>query len=129
MAKASSALVAAIKTANKNLSAAWATGDMKAVAGCYTKDAKLLPANAPAQNGQSAIARFWDGAYDMGIKGVALRTIEIESHGNTAIEYGIYTLKSADGKKLDVGKYIVVWKQQRGKWKLHRDILNSNNAA
>ena len=129
MAKASSALIAAIKAGNKNLCATFAAGDMKAVAACYTKDARVLPANAPAYTGHTAIARFWTGAYDMGVKGVALRTVEVESYGTTANEYGAYTLKGADGKKLDNGKYVVVWKQQRGKWKLHWDIFNSNNAA
>ena len=129
MAKASSALVATIKAANKNLSAAFATGNPKTIAACYTKDAKVLPSNAPASTGHNAIARFWGGAIDMGIKGVALRTVEVESHGTTAIEYGAYTLKDGGGKKLDNGKYVVVWKQQRGKWKLHWDIFNSNNAA
>ncbi len=129
MAKASSALVAAIKAANKVLSATFASGDMKAVAALYTSDARLLPANAPAHTGKAAIARFWTGAYGMGIQKIALRTVEVESHGTTANEYGTYTLKTASGKALDNGKYVVVWKKQRGKWKLHWDIFNSNNAA
>jgi hypothetical protein len=30
---------------------------------------------------------------------------------------------------LDEGKYIVIWKQVEGQWKLHRDILNSSRPA
>ena len=33
------------------------------------------------------------------------------------------------GKEIDKGKYIVLWKMEDGKWKLHRDIFNSDNAA
>ena len=85
MSKASANLVVAIKAANKVLSAAFASGDMKKTAACYTKNARLLAPNTPACNGQAAIARFWSGARDMGIGRVVLRTLEIESHGKPEI--------------------------------------------
>lgn len=31
-----------------------------------------------------------------------------------------------DGKQLDKGKYIVLWKKEEGKWKLFRDCYNSD---
>jgi ketosteroid isomerase-like protein len=31
-----------------------------------------------------------------------------------------------DGTIADKGKYIVVWKKEDGKWKLHRDLSNSD---
>jgi ketosteroid isomerase-like protein len=31
-----------------------------------------------------------------------------------------------DMRALDKGKYIVIWKQEDGQWKLHRDIFNSS---
>jgi hypothetical protein len=30
---------------------------------------------------------------------------------------------------LDQGKYIVIWKREKGQWKLHRDIFNSSVPA
>jgi ketosteroid isomerase-like protein len=27
---------------------------------------------------------------------------------------------------LDYGKYVVIWKQDKREWKLHRDIFNSS---
>lgn len=122
-------LKSAIRAANKALGAAIATGDGKAAAACYTKSARLLPPNAPQHKGLAAIARFWQGAIDSGIRTAALRTIEVEGHGTTAVETGAYTLKGARGKKLDDGKYVVVWKREGGDWKLHWDIFNSNNPA
>lgn len=120
---------AAIRAANKALGATIAAGDAKGAAACYTKSARLLPPNAPQHKGHAAIARFWQGAIDMGVKKATLRTIEIDAHGTTAIETGAYTLNGARGKKLDNGKYVVVWKRERGDWKLHWDMFNSNNPA
>ena len=120
---------AAIKAANKVLAATFKAGDATASAACYTKTAKVLPANAPVQKGHNAIRKFWQGAMDMGIRGATLRTVNLEVHGTTANELGAYTLKDLKGNKLDTGKYVVIWKKERGKWKLHWDIFNSNNPA
>ena len=38
-------------------------------------------------------------------------------------------MKDAKGAKLDNGKYIVVWKKERGRWKLHWDMFSTNNPA
>jgi len=119
----------AIKAANKALCDTLKAGDAKASAALYTKTAKLCPANAPVHKGHAAIRRFWQGAMDMGIRGGTLRTVDIEVHGTTVNELGSYTLKDINGNKLDVGKYVVIWKKERGKWKLHWDIFNSNNPA
>jgi len=119
----------AIKAANKALGVAIAAGDAKAVAAKYTKTAKLLPTNAPVQKGSAAIKRYWQGAIDMGIAGVRLRTVDLDVHGNTANELGAYILTDAKGKQLDNGKYVVIWKKERGDWKLHWDIFNTNNPA
>jgi ketosteroid isomerase-like protein len=66
---------------------------------------------------------------DMGIKAVKLETVEVERDGNTAYEVGTFTLQGAEGQVLDAGKYVVIWKQEAGQWKLHRDIFNSSRPA
>ncbi|MEM7542982.1 MAG: nuclear transport factor 2 family protein [Pseudomonadota bacterium] len=121
-------IVAAIKAGNKALCAAVGEADGKAARACYTTKAKLITPGAPTYSGNK-IATFWNGAIAMGIKSVSLRTVEVDVQGNTAIEYGAYTLKGARGKKLDNGSYVVVWKKERGQWRLHWDIFNTNNPA
>ena len=39
---------------------------------------------------------------------------------------GEYALLDKAGKTLDRGKYIVIWKQEGGDWKLLRDMFSSN---
>ena len=65
----------------------------------------------------------------MGIKTARLDTVEAEEYGETAIEIGKYTLSGEAGKVMDRGKYVVIWKQEGGQWKLHRDIWNSSLSA
>ena len=66
---------------------------------------------------------------NMGVTAVNLETGEAEQYGNTAYEVGRFTLQGAEGQMIDAGKYVVIWKQEGGQWKLHRDIWNSSRPA
>jgi uncharacterized protein (TIGR02246 family) len=118
----------AIAAANDEFMAAFGRGDAAGVAALYTEGAQLLPPNADVMAGQEAIQAFWQGAMGMGIQSAQLEIVEVEGHGDTAIEVSRYTL-GAGGQVLDRGKYIVVWKREGGQWKLHRDIFNSSMPA
>ena len=90
---------------------------------------QILPPNSDFVTGKQAIQALWQGAMDMGIKSVKIELVEVEGHGDTAIEVGKYTLSGEAGQVLDTGKYIVILKQADGQWKLHREIFNSSMPA
>jgi ketosteroid isomerase-like protein len=118
----------AIEAANKAFGATVAQGDGLATAALYTADAQLLPAQSEVVSGTQAIGKFWQGAIDSGVKGATLTTLELESAGNVANEVGQYELRGGDGKVLDRGKYVVIWKKDSVGWKLHRDIWTTSVA-
>jgi len=119
----------AIVAGNGNLMEAFNSGDAAGVAALYTAEGKLLPANSDFVTGPQAIQEFWQGAIDMGIKSVKLETIEVDGMGKMAYEVGKYQLFAEGDQMLDQGKYIVVWKEVEGVWKLHRDIWNTSMPA
>ena len=96
------------------------------MAALYTANATLLPPNSARVTGSAAILEFWKGALAGAPARGKLTTGEVEAHGDTAHEVGTYELSAADGKVVDKGKYVVVWKREGGQWKLHRDIWNSD---
>ena len=116
-------------SANKEFMNAFKRGDATAMAHLYTPEAQLLPANSDFVRGTAAIRAFWQGVIDLGLKEASLETIEAEAHGDTAIEVGRYRLLAAGGAVADSGKYVVVWKNDRGTWKLHRDIWTTTHPA
>ncbi len=116
-------------SANKEFMNAFKRGDATAMANLYTPEAQLLPANSDFVRGTAAIRAFWQGVIDLGLKEASLETIEAEAHGDTAIEVGRYRLLAAGGAVADSGKYVVVWKNDRGTWKLHRDIWTTSQPA
>jgi ketosteroid isomerase-like protein len=120
---------AAIEAANAKFSADFAKGDANAVASHYSTAAWAFPPNGEITRGREAIGKIWKGAMDAGVKEVKLTTVEVEPHGDTALEVGTYALIGEGGKTIDSGKYVVVWKRQGGQWKIHRDIWNTNAPA
>ena len=107
----------------------YARGDAEGMGKLYTTGGQLLPTNSDFVTGNEAIQAFWQAVMDMGIKTAELETVELEGHGDTAIEVGRYALGGDGGQVLDKGKYIVIWKQEGGQWKLHRDIWNTSMPA
>ena len=119
----------AIAAAGENFMATFSRGDAAGLAAFYTENGQILPPNSDFVTGRQAIQAFWQGAMDMGIKSVKIEIVEVEGHGDTAIEVGKYTLSGEAGQVLDMGKYIVILKQVDGQWKLHREIFNSSMPA
>ena len=115
-----------IESINRDFAAVFLRGDAAAVAELYTVDAELLPPGTGAVAGRAAIAAFWKGAIDAGVKDLVLETVQVESAGDLAYEVGKVRLVAKDGQVTE-DRYLVVWKRENGKWQLHRDIWNSPN--
>ncbi|MFN4143567.1 YybH family protein [Aestuariivirga sp.] len=118
---------AAIEAVNAEFSAAFNRGDTAAVAALYTEDGMLLPPGEAVVSGRSGIAAYWKAGADMGLSNLQLRATEVESHGPMAFESGeaSFDVKASDGNKTTAKvKYLVVWKNVDGAWKLHRDMWN-----
>ena len=118
-----------ICAANKVFMERFGQGDSTGVAELYTEDGQFLPPNSDEVVGKNAIQGAFQGLMDAGIKAIQLETLEVENHGDMASEVGRFTLKDEGNQVLDRGKFIVIWKLVAGKWKLHRDIINSSLAA
>ncbi len=119
---------AALAAGNQRFMTAFGRGDAAAIAALYASDARLLPPGGPPVSGAAGIEAFWRGAIELGIKAARLETEEVELQGARAIEMGRYVLEGEGGSTLDRGKYIVIWREESGEWRLHRDIWNSNGS-
>ena len=117
---------AAIAAANDIFMDTFKSGDAAGMAALYTLDGQVLPPNSDFVSGQKAIQDFWQALMDMGIKEAKLEIIEVKRRGDTAYEVSKFSLLGEGGQVLNWGKYIVIWKQVQGQWKLHRDIFNTS---
>jgi ketosteroid isomerase-like protein len=85
----------------------------------------MLVANMNAICGQAAIRAVFKFT---GVRGHTLefQTQELDVAAETAIEVGSYARRRADGSLFDRGKYMVIWKQVAGEWKIHRDMFSTS---
>ena len=113
-----------IEAANKRFLDAFSKGDAARIAGMYAEGARVMPPNSPMVQGGQQIKELWQGLINTGAK-FSLSTSDVEAQGNVLYEVGTYELIFPDNKR-DAGKYVVVWKRQKGVWKLAVDIWNSN---
>lgn len=93
----------------------------------YTQDACLFPPNNEPVCGSVAIAEFFKN----GPKVKVTFTIQhLYGDGKTSVtEESYYQMSDLQGKKLDDGKIIVIWKNTKDGWKMHRDMFSSNHPA
>lgn len=117
-----------IQAANENFMALVAAGDSVGLANAYTVDAQFMAGGAPAVKGREAILSAMSGMIQSGITGVDLRLEEVYGTEELLAEVGVLTLYAGD-QAVAEEKYIVLWKKEDGKWKLFRDIFNSNLPA
>lgn len=120
---------AEIGKANARFGEAFRKGSAAEVAASYTEGAMILPPNRGIVEGADAIKGFWQAVIDMGIKDLKLESVEVQAQGDTAVEVGSYALFVEGGVEADHGKYVVIWKNEKGAWKLHRDIWNTSQPA
>jgi len=117
---------AAIAASNKVFGASFATGDSVAFANCYTSDGCIYNANMPKVCGTDGIRSFAGIGYNSGIRNVVLTTEEVMGGKEAVIETGKYEVFIANNVSVEKGKFVVAWKEENGKWKMHRDIWNSD---
>ena len=115
-----------IDAANRKVHETLATRDPAAIANLYTVDGMVLPPRQESVRGRDAIRKFWEASLAGGDAEMTIATVEVEGREDTAYEVGTYVFRAPDGRVLDHGKFIVIWRLVESEWKLHRDIYNSS---
>ncbi len=113
-----------IEAANKKFVETFSKGNAARIADMYAEGARVMPPNSPMVQGRQRIQELWQSLINTGAK-LTLSTSDVEAQGNVVYEVGTYELIFPDNKR-DAGKYVVVWRRQKGDWKLAVDIWNSN---
>jgi ketosteroid isomerase-like protein len=94
-------------------------GDSVALAAYYTKDAMLGTAKG------DEILSVWGRSIRNSIKtntrNLIFTITTLTGDDEFLIDYGYYEGKDDKNQVKYKGKYVVVWKQENGEWKIHRD--------
>ena len=93
----------------------------------YTDDACLLPPNASPVCGKNNMLNFFKDGPKVHVR----FTIQhLYGDGKEYVtEESYYEMTDLNGKKIDEGKVIVIWKKTKDGWKMFRDMFSSNRPA
>ncbi len=117
---------ASIMQSNQNFMKAFKNDDSISVANCFTTDAKVMCCNQPSIEGKENIRSYFSNMMRKGIAAIDLKTIKILGDSSILVEEGTYLFSDSEKKQIDKGKYIVLWKQESGNWKMYRDMWTSD---
>lgn len=113
---------ASIQQSNLRFMSAFNDKDSVEVANCFMKKGVILIDGFPSIEGREAITHFFSQVMANGVSKYELETKNIWGDSSILVEEGVYKLTGKEKKEVGKGKYIVLWKQEAGNWKMFRDI-------
>jgi ketosteroid isomerase-like protein len=109
-----------IDSIDRQFSRDFYNGDSIALAAYYTHDAQFGCAKG------AEILASWNKSIQRAIKNntrtLIFSTTSLTVTGEFLLEVGSFQNKDESGTTKSSGQYLVVWKQENGTWKIHRDI-------
>ena len=115
-----------IEAANSEISKYMQNGDSVSMALAYSSDGSAMFANMPSIKGKDNLTAAWGGLIRAGMSNIELTTVEVWGDDHYLTEEGLFVIKTKEGVQIEKGKYLVLWKKEDGKWKLHRDMSSSD---
>ena len=92
-----------------------------------------MPPGAPSARGHAAIKPVLEkeiaGAKAGGVIFALGSENEVGVAGDIAWHSGTYLVKNKSGATVETGKYLEAWRKLGGKWRIIRDIWNSDGPA
>jgi len=108
--------------------AALNAGDIASLVALYTDDARVLPPNAEMSQGKAAVEAAFNEMIAAGLQ-ATLTPVETTEAGDIGYSVGTYELKDANGVAVDCGKYVEIFRNVGGEWKISNDTWNSDMPA
>jgi ketosteroid isomerase-like protein len=113
---------------NKSYSDRFTTNDTAYYNSRYCEDAEVYSPGIKAIKGRDSIRAFFYNNGNNTEAKIELPTGNIYGSAELVVEEGVYNFPDGNGGSVDKGKFIALWKQEDGKWKLFREIWNSDNS-
>lgn len=115
-----------IEEQNARFTRAHVEGDSATIDAMFTHDATSLPPGAPVVVGVAAIHDLTMEYLKSGVKEFREETTEFYGNADLVIDRGTYVMVYGPDSVTERGKYLNVWTQEGGTWKIHTNIWNSD---
>ena len=105
------------------------TKDSVAAGNFYASDAKFMGPNDKAIEGRAGIQKMFGQWFKGDSPKIDCKLVDLWGDENNVTAENAWTMTGKDGKVVDAGKSIEVYKMEDGKWRLYRDCFNSDMPA
>jgi uncharacterized protein (TIGR02246 family) len=119
----------------RELDAAWSQAagkmDLERVVAFYAPDGSVVWPDHPAAHGTAAIRSRWAELFKT-TSGLYLKfapeRIVVAADRDLASDFGVvhFGFDTPSGPQRETGKYVVVWRREKGKWQVLYDCYNMN---
>lgn len=92
----------------------------------FTDDARVFPPNSEMVIGKKAISQLNTDWVNYGIYEFTEASTSFYGNEEYLIDEGNYHLQYGDDRIIDSGKYINIWKNVNGEWKIYSNIWNTS---
>lgn len=110
---------------NKRFTDAHVSGDVAAIDSMFLQDARSYPPGAPAAIGLPAIHALTVDFLKAGITEFREQTTAFYGNAEYVVDEGTYAMTYGQGVS-ERGKYVNVWKQDNGRWRIQANIWNTD---
>ena len=118
-----------IEESNRRFTRAHVTGDKATIDNMVTRDAKCFPPNADAVIGRPAIEVLNAEYISYGISEFTEESTDFFGSEEFLVDVGRYVLVYGPEKTRETGKYVNIWKQEDGDWKIYTNMWNTDAPA
>jgi ketosteroid isomerase-like protein len=111
---------------NESYSQRFVTNDSAFYSERYCVDAEVYSPGVAAVVGRDSIRSFFYSGGNNTEAKIELPEGKFYGNEDMVIEEGTYNFPDGKGGSFDKGKFIAIWKQEDGIWKLYREIWNTD---
>jgi ketosteroid isomerase-like protein len=117
-----------IEQKNAQFTQAHVAGDVATIDAMFTRDATSFPPGAEPAVGPEALHALTVNFLKVGITTFTERTTTLYGNSELLIDQGEYEITYGPRNTVERGKYVNVWKQEDGAWKIQTNIWNESPA-
>jgi ketosteroid isomerase-like protein len=110
-----------LRLREREYAAALERRDLDALADFYTKDAQVAAPSFPVAYGRRSVRGILQQIVDAGVTRVAFEPRELYPVGDLACQVGSARFTQASGAAVSVNRFMTLWKNEDGTWRIHRD--------
>jgi ketosteroid isomerase-like protein len=115
-----------IKDKTDRFTEAHLTKDTVFLNSCFTSDARVFPPNSDIVSGIAAISQLNSDWVNYGIYQFEETSTSFFGNKDYLIDEGTYHLIYGKERTAESGKYVTIWKNDGGIWKIYSNIWNSS---